>query len=251
MYREVTGLTYVMIMENIMKILKINYFLQLSLAFVLCATLVGQTRAEPTADIVGGVTTVTLSDDFITLLGTANITPAALEPGTLDDTSVATFPIIAGALDLGTFVGEIAHTGGLSLSSAGETTDLGNVLAKTVDLFNFTIDNAQTRLAMTGLAAVNDDLGGRSPLFNLDFTTALLDTTSVTDTVSITGVVLGLTDIGAAALSEALGVPFTEGFIVGTADVEAITQADDTDGGDDGDGGDGLVDPADAPDTAI
>jgi len=236
-----------------MRILKENYFLQLSLAFVLCATFVGQTRAEPTADIVGGVTTVTLSDDFITLLGTASITPAALEPGTLDETGVATFPIIAGALDLGTFVGEIAHTGGLSLSSAAETTPLGNVLSTTVDLSNFTIDNAQIRLAMTGLAAVNDDLGGRNPLFNLDFTTAILDT-SVTDTVSITGVVLGLTDVGAGALSAAFGVEFTENFIVGTADVEAITQADDTDGGDGGDGGDGsdgLVDPADAPDTAI
>ena len=231
-----------------MKILKKNYFLQLSLALVLCATLVGQTRAAPTADIVGGVTTVTLSDDFITLLGTASLTPAALEPGTLDDTNVATFPIVAGALDLETFIGEIAHTGGLSFSSTEDTTDLGNVLSTTVDLFNFTIDNAQTRLAMTGLAAVNDDLGGRSPLFNLDFTTAILDT-SGTDTVSITGVVLGLTDVGAAALSTALGVAFTEDFIVGTADVEAITQADDTDGTDDGTTDDGTDDTTD--DTTV
>ena len=227
-----------------MRILKENYFLHLLLALVLCVTLVSQTQAEPTADIVGGATTVTLSDDFIDLLGTASITPAALEPGTLDDTGVATFPIIAGALDLGTFVGEIAHTGGLSLSSAAQTTPLGNVLTTTVDLFNFTIDNAQIRLAMTGLAAVNDDLGGRNPLFNLDFTTAILDV-SGTDTVSITGVVLGLTDVGAAALSEAFGIAFTEDFIVGTANVEAITQSDDTDNGN------GLIDPADTPDTAI
>lgn len=203
-----------------MRILKENCFLHLLLALVLCATLVSQTWAKPMVVITGGETTLTLSDDFAGALVTLGLTAGALELGTLSEEGVASFPIVNGALDLQTFIGEIAHTGGLSLSTEDGTT--------TVDLFDFTIDNAEIRLAMTGLAAFNDDLVGRLPLFNLDFTDAAVDESETE--ISISGVVLTLTLAGASALNVAFDVDaFTGDFNIGTADVVAIFDLADVD----------------------
>lgn len=220
-----------------MRILKENYFLHLLLALVLCATLVSQTWAKPMVVFTGGETTVTLSDDLIGALGVLGLTAGALEPGTLSEEGVASFPIVSGALDLQTFIGEIAHTGGLSLSIEDGTT--------TVDLFDFTIDNAtaDTKLvALTGLAAVNNDLGGRFPLFKLDFTNAIIEQNDEIGTITISGVDLTLTAVGASALNAAFGVDaLTEGFLVASADVtdaafDTEDLADDT--------ADGLLDTA-------
>ena len=201
-----------------MRTLKLNYFLQLSLAIALCVTLVGQTQAGPTMRLSDGETTVQLSEDLLAALPTLSVTPGATEPGTLSEAGVATFPIVAGGLDSETFVGDIFHSGGLSLS-----TEDGTV----VDLFNFIIDNASEEPGLTGLAGLNDDLAGRFPLFSLDVTNATVDTSETE--VMINGVGLNLTAVGAAALNVAFGVEaFTEGFNIGTADVTANVQADDT-----------------------
>lgn len=204
-----------------MNISKPNYFLQLPLAvIILSLTFVSQTQAEPTVRLTDGSTTVQLSTDLVDALGTLNVTPGVTEPGTLTDDGVATFPIVSGALDLESSIGEISHTGGLTLTSADESA--------VVDLFDFIIDNTGDQLVMTGLAGLNDDLAGRFPLFTLDFSTAQVDT-SDTD-LTVTGVVLGLTAEGAAALNAAFGVTaFTEGINIGTANVDGVLAASPAD----------------------
>lgn len=208
-----------------MNISKPNYFLQLPLAvIILSLTVVSQTQAEPTVRLSDGSTTVQLSADLVNALGTLGVTPGVTEPGTLTDDGVATFPIVSGALDLETSIGEISHSGGLTLSTGDA--------AAVVDLFNFIIDNTGDRLVLTGLAALNDDLAGRFPLFTLDFSNAQVDT-SDTD-LTVTGVVLGLTAEGAAALNAAFGVSaFTDGFNIGTANIDGVLAATPADNGTD------------------
>lgn len=220
-----------------MNILKINHFLQLTLALVLCAALVGQVRAEPTVVFDDGTTSVTLDEGLTAGLETLGVTVGVSAPGTIDDAGVAIFPIDAGAIDLATSVGDISHSGGLSFTSADGAT--------VVNLLNFVIDNSSgnSTIALTGLVGVNDSLAGRAPLFNMDFSNVIAVSSDTELTVN--GVALTLTAEAAAALNAAFAVEsFTEGFVVGTADVAAIPQAtDDSDdtgaGGDTGtDGGD-------------
>jgi hypothetical protein len=198
-----------------MIILKPNYFLQLSLAvIILSLALISPTQAAPTERLSDGVTTVQLGEDFVGGLEGLGVTPSAIEPGTLND-GVAIFPIVAGGLDLETSNGDIFHSGGLSLSAADGTI---------VELFNFIIDNSGDQPALTALGTLNDDLSGRFPLFNLDYTNALVET-SETDVI-ITGVVLSLTADGATGLNTAFGVDaFTENSNIGTANIESITDS--------------------------
>jgi len=217
-----------------MKSFKLSYFLQLTLALALCAALVGQVRAEPTVVFVDGTTSVTFDEGFTTGLESLGVTVDASDPGTIDDANVAVFPIVTGAIDLATSVGDISHSGGLSFTSADGAT--------VVDLLNFVIDNSSgnSTIALTGLAGVNDSLAGRAPLFNMDFSNVIAVSSDTELTVN--GVALTLTAEAAAALNAAFAVEsFTEGFVVGTADVAAIPQAtddtDDTGTGTDGAGG--------------
>ena len=231
-----------------MKILKLNYLLQLSLALVLCAVLVGQTRAAPTEVFIDGATSVTLDEGLTTALDTLGVTVGVSDPATIDDDGVISFPIVTGALDLETSIGDIIHSGGLTFSSEDGT----NV----VDILSFIIDNTSGNQLvpqgpkMTGLAALNDNLAGRFNLFNLDLTDAVAevgDRVPGSDTpidITITGVGLTLTETGAAALNAAFAVDaFTPDFVIGTADVAGIVRSDGTeDSTDDStdDGGDGT-----------
>jgi hypothetical protein len=109
---------------------------------------------------------------------------------------------------------------------------------------------ADKKTTLTGLAALNDDLAGRFPLFNLDFNNAVVesndtesdtDTTSVTD-VKVTGVEMSLTKEGADALNAAFNVnAFTENLNIGTANIEGLTDATN----DIGDEADDVADEAD------
>ena len=210
-----------------MIISKPNYYLlQLSFAVIILAVLISQTRAEPTVRLSDGVTTVQLGADFVGGLEGLGVTPGAVEPGTVND-GVAIFPIVAGGIDLETSNGDIFHSGGLSLSAANGTF---------VELFNFIIDNSGDQPVLTALGTLNGDLVGRFSLFNLDFTNALVES-SETD-VLITGVVLSLTENGAAGLNAAFSVDaFSGDSNIGTANIESVTDsteevdtsADDTD----------------------
>ena len=190
------------------------YFLQLSFAVIILSVLISQTRAEPTVRLSDGVTTVQLGADFVGGLEGLSVTPSAIEPGTVND-GVAIFPVVAGGLDLETSNGDIFHSGGLSLSAADGTV---------VELFNFIIDNSGDQPVLTALGTLNGDLVERFPLFNLDFTNALVET-SETD-VLITGIVLSLTANGAAGLNAAFNVDaFSENSNIGTANIESITDS--------------------------
>lgn len=240
-----------------MKGFKLSYFMQLTLALVLCAALVDQVRAEPTAIFVDGTTSITLDEGVTSGLEALGVTVGASDPGTIDDANVAVFPIVAGAIDLATSVGDISHAGGLSFTSADGAT--------VVDLLNFVINNSSGNdsagndaagndgIVITGLAGLNGSLGGRIALFNMDFTDVIAVSTDTELTVN--GVALTLTAAGANALNTAFGVDtFTEGLSIGTADVAAIAQTTDdtegtgtsTDGTDGTDGGDaGTADDSD------
>jgi len=203
--------------------------------------LAGQVRAEPTAIFVDGTTSITLDEGVTSGLEALGVTVGASDPGTIDDANIAVFPIVAGAIDLATSVGDISHSGGLSFTSADGAT--------VVDLLNFVINNSSGNdaagndaagndgIVITGLAGINGSLGGRISLFKMDFTDVIAVSTDTELTVN--GVALTLTAAGANALNTAFGVEtFTEGFVIGTADVSAIAQTAD-DSGDTGAGTDG------------
>lgn len=200
-----------------MIISKPNYYLlQLSFAVIILSVLISQTRAEPTVRLSDGVTTVQLGENFIGGLEGLGVTPVAIEPGTLND-GIAIFPVVAGGLDLETTIGDIFHSGGLSLSAADGTI---------VELFNFIIDNSEDQPVLTALGTLNGDLAGRFPLFNLDFSSALVETSEMD--VLITDVVLSLTANGAAGLNAAFDVDaFSENANIGTVNIESITDSSD------------------------
>jgi hypothetical protein len=180
-------------------------------AIVLALTVVGQTQAAPILRLYGGSTSVQLSEDLVGALETLTVTPGTIVPGALSE-GVARFPISGGGIDQATLAGDIFHVGGLSLSNADGTT---------VDLFNFIIDTLSEQPVLTGLVAVDGDLVGRIPLFNLSLENAQIDVALFSATIQ--GAALSLTVDAADALNAALGVEaFMEGFNVGTAEVSGL-----------------------------
>lgn len=170
-------------------------------------------HAAPTATLKSGKTTVALATDFVDALGTLGVTPAAIKPGKLKNGSVS-FPISGGAIDVATAKGEIAHTGGLSLT-AGSTR---------VELLNFTIDTSGAAPVLTGVVTANGDLVGRVPLFDLDLPTLTPPIQpDAQGRVTIADVGVTLTGEAAAALNGAFGVTaFADGAAIGTATVALV-----------------------------
>lgn len=164
-----------------MNILKQNYYLQISVAALFLSMIfASHTQAEPTIRLVDGATTVQLSADLTGALAGLSVTPAATEPATLTEDGIATFPIVGGGIDLETNIGDIFHTGGLSLSLADGTT---------VDLFNFIIDNTHGDLASSSSAKdpaatnttvqpVNDNDAGNTGTNSPDTDPAATNTTT-------------------------------------------------------------------------
>jgi hypothetical protein len=200
--------------EKTMKSPKTPHLFSLSLALVAAILTLASVRpatAAPTVRPFGGVTSVQLSMDFIDALGSLNLTPAALAPGTLSE-GVARFPIAGAGLDQATLKGDVFHVGGLSLTNEGGTI---------VQLFNFIIDTTGEQAVLTGLVAIDDDLVARVPLFNLDLTNAQVKPSPFS--LAIRNVAMSLTADAATALNNAFGVnAFAEGFNIGTADVTAL-----------------------------
>ena len=166
-----------------------------------CAT----ATAAPTAQVAGGGTAVALSDDFVAALASLGVDAAPVRPARVTPRGTVRFPIPGGALDLATARGDVFHTGGLTLSAG----------ATEVQLLNFVIDTTDTPV-LTGLVAVNGDILGRVPLFNLELTMA----PEVTNNrrLIIAGVNVTLTDAAAGALNGVFNVgAFTGGFNIGEA----------------------------------
>jgi len=195
---------------------KVNVMVGLVAAAILATVAV----AEPTEQVVGGNTTVVLSEEFVGALGALGLTPAPIMPGTLGMGKVS-YPIPGGALDLGTAKGDIFHTGGLSLTD-GFTT---------VGLLNFIIDTTGTPV-LTGLVTANDSVVARLPLFDLGLTQ--LPTVTAANTIIVDNVDVTLNEVAAGALNDAFNTgAFEAGFPIGTATVTA--QGMTPGGGDDED----------------
>ena len=180
-------------------------------AAALAALFTSAAWAGPTAQLVGGSTTVTLDASFLGALVATDIAPAPISPGELDgEAGTIRYPIPIGALDVETLEGEIMHTGGLTLTQ-GDTQ---------VALQNFIIDT--TNGILTGVISLNGDIvdGTRFPLFDLDLGGADL-TLFPNGFIRVLDVNADLTAEAAALLNEVsgLGDALTDDTVVGWAAV--------------------------------
>jgi hypothetical protein len=180
-------------------------------AAALAALFTSAAWAGPTAQLVGGSTTVTLDASFLGALVATDIAPAPISPGELDgEAGTIRYPIPIGALDVETLEGEIMHTGGLTLTQ-GDTQ---------VALQNFIIDT--TNGILTGVISLNGDIvdGTRFPLFDLDLGGADL-TLFPNGFIRVLDVNADLTAEAAALMNEVFGLgdALTDDTIVGWAAV--------------------------------
>jgi hypothetical protein len=171
--------------------------------------------AAPSADFVGGKTSVTLSSDFVNALNTLKVTPGTFGSARLKQ-GVASLPIVSGAGDLGTVKLEVNHRGGLSLK-AGSTI---------VELTDYAITNLDGKHVLTGLIKANESLVGRIPLFNLALTEGPKATSAHGNTqIQLKGVGIKLAKPAADALNGVFKVTaFKEGLNIGTAKVDGLAK---------------------------
>jgi hypothetical protein len=180
----------------------------LSAALVIASASIGTTYAAPTAQLSGGYTLVELAPGFVSALTSLNVRPGQVLPGAL--VSVAYFPITSGRLDLANAKGEVAHSGGLSLT-AGNTR---------VELTDFIIDTTGTP-RLTGLVTANNSIVGRIPLFNIALPASLtlpLAAPAANQQFVLHEARLTLTSDAATALNGAFNVTaFAAGLAIGSA----------------------------------
>src|SRR5262249_8483772 len=86
--------------------------------------------AQKTKTIEGGRTTVALSSSFVSALGSVGVTPGTVSPTRLQKSTV-NFPVTGGAIDLDSAVGQIIHSGGLTLSAGGTWVTLQSFIIDT------------------------------------------------------------------------------------------------------------------------
>jgi hypothetical protein len=128
-------------------------FFALLVLMVTLALASGSAMAQNTKIFQFGETSVKLSSSFLHALQTLKVTPGVITPTQLSDTDV-NFPIIGGAIDLDTALGNIEHSGGLTLT-AGKTV---------LGIQNFIIDTTGKTPVITGLAVLNGAVVGRITL---------------------------------------------------------------------------------------
>jgi len=189
-------------------------FAPLALMVVL-ALASGSAVAQNTRIFQFGTTTVNLSSGFLDALQTLDVTPGVIAPTRLVGTQV-NFPIIGGAIDLDTALGNIEHSGGLTLT-AGKTV---------LGIQNFTIDTTGKTPVITGLAVLNGAVVGRITLFDLVLPSHFKKPIQLHYgcVLYLNGVTVKL-DAGAAKTLNQIFVTnaFTGGINIGTATVEALT----------------------------
>lgn len=182
---------------------------------MMTAMLASTAIAAPSVNLADGRTSVVLSPEFLTALGTLGLSATALGDGSLRS-GIASFPISGGVVDLQNAKGEINHTGGLVLTSR----------TARVELSSFNIDTAGAVPVLTGLVTANGNFLGRVPLFTLQLPALTLPLQPAAfNTIFIPNVRVLLTPEAAAALNGVFGTTaLTGGFNVGTASVFAIGQ---------------------------
>lgn len=172
-------------------------------------------QAQNSTTINGGVTVVSLSDTFVDALQKLEVTPGTVAPSILYRGKVD-FPVTGGVIDLDSSLGQILHSGGLTLT-AGKTK---------VTIQSFIIDTTGAKPVITGLVSVNGTLQsfGRVPLFDLALPSGLtLPLKADHGILVLKGVGVTLDEVAAGALNTVFDVKaFTSGIDIGTADVSLI-----------------------------
>ena len=170
-----------------------------------------------TGTVESGRTLVKLSAEFIGALQSLGVTAGVVDPSRVYGGSV-TFPVTGGAVDLATARGEIAHSGGLTLSAGGTE----------VRLQSFTIDTTSAPV-LTGLVVVNDGLLGRVPLFDLQLPSGITLPLKPSDNgkLRLKDVGVTLSSAAAGALNQVFKVTaFKGGFNIGMANVKVVFDHD-------------------------
>lgn len=165
--------------------------------------------SQKTVTIETGRTTVALSNEFVSALGSLNVAPGTVALARLYKGTV-NFPVTGGAIDLDTAAGQILHSGGLTLT-AGQTK---------VTLQSFIIDSTIAPV-ITGLVSVDGKLLGRLPLFDLALPGGItLPLKPYDGQIILKGVGVSLDSAAAGALNSVFHVSaFKGGFGIGTAKV--------------------------------
>ena len=194
-----------------MSIKKLFAPLMLMVALALAS---GSAIAQNTKIFQFGETNVKLSSGFLDALQTLKVTPGVIAPTQLSGTDVD-FPIIGGALDLDTALGNVEHSGGLTLTA-------GNTV---LGIQNFIIDTTGKTPVITGLAVLNGAVVGRITLFDLVLPSnfKLPIKLYYGSVLYLKGITVNLDGGAAATLNQIFGTDaFTGGFNIGTATVEAL-----------------------------
>jgi hypothetical protein len=167
---------------------------------------VGTVRTEvelADAVISGGATTLALDQGAADALRSLDITPGVVGAARAGNDGLA-FPITRGKVDARTLAGEIAHSGGISLTRGGTRVELTD--------FVIGIDDSPALSALVG--------GRRVEILTLDVSG--IRRSAGGRTVTVAGVVGRLTAAAAGALNEAFSTTaFQEGLTIGTATVRA------------------------------
>lgn len=197
-------------MENMVKTKFVTRLALMAVLALACTAF-----AQETKIVESGETTVALSSGFVNALQNLGVTPGVISPTQLNGTTV-NFPINGGALDLKTALGNIGHSGGLTLSAGGTV----------VSIENFTIDTTGKSPVITGLVVANGTLVGRITLFDIalpgNFKLPLTQYRAVL--IDLQGVTVTLDGAAANALNQAFNTnAFKAGFGIGTARVRAFT----------------------------
>jgi hypothetical protein len=191
-----------------------------ALAVTLALALVtASAAAQDTRIVQFGSTNVNLSSGFLDALKALNVKPGVIAPTRLVRTQV-NFPVIGGAIDLDTAVGNIEHSGGLTLTA-------GNTV---LGIQNFIIDTTGNAPVITGLAVLNGALVGRITLFDLQLPSgfSLPIKPYYGCVLYLPNVTVNLNAGAAATLNQIFGTnAFAGGIKIGTATVQALTSPED------------------------
>jgi hypothetical protein len=170
------------------------------------------TYAQKTVTAVSGTTNVTLDSSFLSALSSLGVAPGVVQPTMLNGATV-NFPITGGAVDLDTGIGQLTHSGGLTLT-AGSTV---------ATLQTFIIDSTGPMPVVTGLVVVNGKMAGRLPLFDLHAPPGTMAPLHLMDgMLNLNGFWITLDPMGAAALNHVFHITALKGGMqVGTVQVSA------------------------------
>jgi hypothetical protein len=152
----------------------------------------------------GGATTLNLDPGTAAALTSLGVAPSVISPGTASASGLE-FPVTGGRIAVGTFVGQIPHSGGIALT-AGSTR---------VELKNFVI-------IVSGNPRLSAQVGDSSTRVSLNLDLSGIRAGVSNRTAVVRDAKVSLSAEAAAALNAAFGVTaLTEGLPLGVADVRA------------------------------